>query len=157
MVKKSPLEDTVPGHPAGDFIEEYCTKPSYDEDGVQSSAGIGLDGKEYGDPTPMEPPAGVNAPPDLMQLIKTMVHNETFNRRLDEEGFDTFEEAGDYDMPEDHPDPLTPHEALFYPPSDQPHQPRAAAVDPPRPIDPPAAVPGTIVPPADPAKPSTST
>lgn len=98
------------------FVEEFCTKPTFDEDGVQVSSGIGKDGKEYPDPVPMAPPVGFSAPPDLMDMMRTMIRNESYQRRLDEEGFDTFEEAGDFDVDDDPLPPLTVHEALFAPP-----------------------------------------
>lgn len=110
------MAKTVPGVPVDQFVEEYVTKPYHDDDGVQVSAGIGPDGKEYGDPVPMSPPVGYNPPPDLMTMIKTMLHNEEFMRRLNEEGVDTFEEAGDYDVEDDPPDPATPYERFFDPP-----------------------------------------
>lgn len=98
------------------FVEEFCTKPTFDEDGVQATSGIGKDGKEYPDPTPMAVPVGFGAPPDLMEMMRTMIRNEVIQRRLDEEGFDTFDEAGDFDVDDDPLPPLTIHEALFVPP-----------------------------------------
>lgn len=109
------------------FVEEFCTKPSYDEDGVQATAGIGLDGKEYGDPLPLAPPVGFSNPPDLMELMRTMIRSEAVQRRLEEEGFDTFEEAGDFDVDDDPMPPVTVHEALLM-------QPPAAAPPSPGPV-----------------------
>lgn len=94
------------------FVEEFNTKPEWDEDGVQATAGIGKDGKEYGDPTPLEPPIGFDRPPDLMETMRQMIRNEAYQFKLSQEGFDTFEEAGDFDIEED-PMPLTLHEALL--------------------------------------------
>lgn len=138
MKKKVEIQDTIPGVPVGDFVEEFCTKPSYDEDGVQVSSSIGQDGKEYPDPTPMSPPVGLQPPEDLMSMIRRMVHNEEFNRLAAAEGFDSFEEAGDYDIEDDHEwvDELTPYEAVFYPPDEKPPQPALKAPEPPPPATP---------------------
>lgn len=112
------------------FVEEFCTKPSYDEDGVQVSAGIGPDGKEYGDPVPMAPPVGFDNPPDLMTLIRTMVRSEQFLQRANQEDFDTFEEAGDFDVDDDPFPPLTPYEALLVKPPEDPPPVKAPAAEP---------------------------
>lgn len=132
MKKKIEIEDTIPGVPVGDFVEEFLTKPYTDEDGVQVTSGIRRDGKEYGDPVPMSPPVGLKPPEDLMTTIRRMVQHEEFNRLADKEGFDTFEEAGDYDMEDDHEftDDLTPHEALFYPPDEKQAPPEPAKAEP---------------------------
>lgn len=120
----------VPGVPVDDFVEEFVTKPYEDADGVQATAGIGRDGKEYGDPVPMSPPIGYDAPPDLMQMIRTMVHSADLERIARAEGFDSFEEAGDFDVEDDIPDPRTPHEMLFDPPPPESKGPQGAAPSP---------------------------
>jgi len=97
-------------------IEEYLVKPEFDEDGVQVSSGIGRDGKEYPDPVPMGLPIGYSPPPDLMSMIRTMVHHETAMARLEAEGIETFEESDDFYIEDDPLDPLTPYEKVFEPP-----------------------------------------
>lgn len=133
------------------FVEEFCTKPSFDQDGVQATAGIGRDGKEYGDPTPLAPPVGFDSPPDLMTLIRTMVRSEEFNRRAAEEDFDTFEEAGDFDVDDDPFPPLTPHERLLMPVEDPPPAPS------PPPASPQVELPAASAPPKKEPPNSTST
>lgn len=145
------MKRSHPGVPVGEFEEEYLVKPSYDGDGVQVGSAIGKDGREYPDPLPLAPPVGFHAPDDLMTTIKKMVHHEEFNRRLDEEGFDTFEDAGDFDVIDDPPDPLTPHERLFMPPDEPPAPPAAVSPAPPPPD------PGPAAPTPPPAPPNTST
>lgn len=99
------------------FVEERPVVDGvYDQDGVQVSAEIRRDGKEYGDPVPLEAPLGYTPPPDIMTLIKTMVRNELFQKKLAEEGYETFEEADDFDIEDDPVDPLTPYEKVFEPP-----------------------------------------
>lgn len=122
------------------FVEEYCTKPYEDADGVQVASGIGRDGKEYPDPVPMAPPVGYSAPPDLMQMIRTMVHSEMANRVIDEAGWDTFDEAGDFDIADDPLEPLTPWEMLLQP-QPQGNRPQDAA---------PSAAPASVVTPSQP-------
>lgn len=133
MKKRNPLEDTIPGVVVGEFVEEFLTKPTYDEDGVQSTSGIRQDGREYPDPVPMSPPVGLKPPEDLMTTIRRMVHNEEFQRAANAEGFDTFEEAGDYDIDDDHEwvDELTPYESLFHPPDQRSAEPAVAPQPPP--------------------------
>ena len=114
-----------PGELDRDEVRRFIIQPTYDEDGVQSAAGIGLDGKEYGDPLPMAPPVGYQQPPDLMQMIKSMIQSERFAQEVDAQGFDTPEEADDFDIEDDPSDPLTPYEKHFEPP---PAKPAASAV-----------------------------
>lgn len=95
---------------------EFVTQPKLDDDGVQATAGIRPDGKEEVDPTPLAPPAGYNAPPDLMTMIRTMIQSEEIRRKLAEEDMETFEEADDFEIPDDPLDPLTPYEEVFMPP-----------------------------------------
>lgn len=94
---------------------DYLIPPVFDADGVQASSGIGRDGKEYPDPVPMAPPVGFVAPEDLMSMIKRMVRNEQLMAIADKEGFDTFEEAEDFEIEDDPLDPLTPYEEVFLP------------------------------------------
>lgn len=115
------------------FVEEYCVKPTYDEDGVQATAAIGANGKEYGDPVPMAPPVGFDAPPDLAEMMRTMIRQEAYQKALDEAGFDTEEEAADFDIDDDPLPPLTFHEAILAtpaagPPASSPPSPAAPQV-----------------------------
>ncbi|UDN67853.1 hypothetical protein [robinz microvirus RP_147] len=89
---------------------------NYDGDGVQSTSAIGSDGKEYPDPIPMAPPVGYSAPPTIMEMIKSMIHSERLLAQADSEGFDTYDEAEDFDIPDDPMDPHTDYEAVFDPP-----------------------------------------
>lgn len=67
-----------------------------------------VDGKEVLDSTPLEIPLSWKRPPSLRDQIKQFVRSELSNR-ASEEGFDTFEEADDFDVDED-PDPLSAYE-----------------------------------------------
>lgn len=102
----------VPVEPA---VEEYCVKPEFDGDGVQVSSGIGPDGKEYPDPVPLSADIGYEPPPDLMTMIRTMVHSEAAKHVLQQAGIETIDEADDFEIEDDPLDPLTPYEAVFMP------------------------------------------
>lgn len=78
-------------------------------------ARIGKDGKEYGDPRPLAPPVGFDRPETQAEIIRRMVRRE-FSAAAQEQGFETFEEAEDFDIPDDPADPHTPYEAVFDPP-----------------------------------------
>lgn len=101
------------GIPQGPSVEEYCVKPVFDQDGVQVSSAIGVDGKEYPDPVPMSPPTGYVPPSDIMVMLEQL-----FNRGravLEAAEIETEEEANDFDLPDDPLDPLTPYEKVFLP------------------------------------------
>lgn len=103
-----------------EFVEEFLVKPVFDEDGVQASSGIGRDGKEYPDPVPTAPPIGYEQPMDLMTMIRTMIKSEELRRAAEEQGFETFDEADDFEVDDDPPDPLTDYERVFEPPASPP-------------------------------------
>ncbi|UDN67831.1 hypothetical protein [robinz microvirus RP_142] len=88
----------------------------FDQDGVQSTSAIGSDGREYPDPIPTAPPVGYKTPPTIMDMIKSMIHSEQLNQKAQAEGFDTFDEAEDFDIEDDPLDPHTEYEAVFDPP-----------------------------------------
>lgn len=70
---------------------------------------------ETPDPTPVRMPAGFRRPETLEERIRRLVRSERFNADLEEAGFETFEEANDFDVPDDLPDPATPYEPFFDP------------------------------------------
>lgn len=113
MVKRPAIEDSVPGQTVGEFVEEYCTKPTFDADGVQASAGILKNGKEETDPVPLAPPVGFSQPPDLMMMMRQMLREERYVNQLRDEGFETEEEAADYEIDDDPAWPMTPYEAML--------------------------------------------
>lgn len=85
-----------------------------DADGQQCRSVLDAHGRfEYPDPVPMAPPVGYNSPPDIMQMIRSMVRSERLAQELDAAGYETFEEADDFDIADDPLDPLTPYEKVF--------------------------------------------
>lgn len=97
-------------------MTKFLIEPTFDEDGVQVSSGIDQAGREHPDPVPMAPPVGWNAPPTMAAFIKQFVRSALIEERAAQEGFETFDQAEDFDIPDDPLDPHTEYEAVFDPP-----------------------------------------
>lgn len=69
-------------------------------------------GRELVDETPMAPPLGYNPQPTLVEQMRMMIQGERMRLAAMEAGFETFEEADDFEMDED-PFPRSPHEDEF--------------------------------------------
>lgn len=69
-----------------------------------------VDGREVLDPTPVEVPLHFRRPPTLQEQIKQFVRGE-FSRQAADDGFDTFEEADDFEIDED-PDPISKYRVV---------------------------------------------
>lgn len=97
------------------FVEEFAPLERVTEDGELLVVSSGQDkyGREVPDSVPMEVPIGYTHPPTLSDMIRRMVHHTELQRAAAAEGFDTFEEGEDFDIPDDPLDPLTPYEAVF--------------------------------------------
>lgn len=74
------------------------------------------DGREMLSPMPMELPIGYKRTKPLEQQIREMVKSHLLAEAASKEGYETFEEAEDFDIPDDPIDPRTPYEAIFDPP-----------------------------------------
>lgn len=70
-------------------------------------------GQEVLDPTPVAPPVGYNRQRPLAEQIRDMVRSERLAQEVQNAGFETFEEADDFDIPDDPIDPNTPYEGDF--------------------------------------------
>lgn len=66
------------------------------------------------DPTPMAIPAGFKRPPTLAEQVQRLVRG-ALSQAAAEKGLETFEEANDFDIPDDPVDPSTPFEEFFDP------------------------------------------
>lgn len=53
-------------------------------------------GQEIPDPTPIEVPLKMQRPPDIHELIARAVRGERVRQRLEQEGFESWEEANDF-------------------------------------------------------------
>ena len=73
-------------------------------------------GGEVPNPLPVAPAIGNRRVPSLAEKVRTMVQSETLRREAENAGFETFEEANDFDV-EDDDFPLddTPYEEVFDP------------------------------------------
>lgn len=69
-------------------------------------------GRELCDPTPMQPPLGYNPQPSLAEQMRMMIESERLRLEAERAGFETFEEADDFEMDED-PFPRSQHEDEF--------------------------------------------
>lgn len=73
-------------------------------------------GRELVDPTPMAPPIGYKKQPSMVEMVRNMVRSEHLAREAAMMGKETFEQADDFDIPDDPLDPSTPYENEFDPP-----------------------------------------
>lgn len=99
-------------------------KQLLNEDGEIVSSGQDEHGRELPDGTPMALPVGMSHHATLADMIRRMIHHQKLAEAAAAEGFDTPEEADDFDVEDDVPDPETPYERHFMPP------PRTEVLDP---------------------------
>ena len=67
---------------------------------VIRKAKINEKGEEEGDPRPVNIPIGFQKPPSIHELMQKYVRNE-ISRRSEEGGFESFEDAEDFDVDDD--------------------------------------------------------
>lgn len=67
------------------------------------------DGKEKPNPVPMEPPIGYLKQPSMVENIRNMIRSEELRRAAEAAGAETFDEADDFDVPDD-PEPVGRYE-----------------------------------------------
>lgn len=70
---------------------------------------------ETPDPTPVSIPSGFKRPETLEEQIRRLVRSARFADEVEAAGFETFEEADDFDVDDDPPEPGTPYEPFFDP------------------------------------------
>lgn len=71
-------------------------------------------GREVPDPTPVAPPIGYQKPFSMVDHLRELVRTE-LSRAAADADVETFEDADDFDIEDDPPDPHTPYEAVFDP------------------------------------------
>lgn len=82
---------------------------------------------EYPDPVPMAAPVDLRpAPSGMRKLVQDLIRQE-LSQFADSMEMETFEEADDFDIEDDPPDPLTPYEAVFDPKDNAKNPARGAA------------------------------
>lgn len=69
------------------------------------------DGRFYPDPTPVAPPVGFTDDIDMFERVRQMVRRE-MSVAAQGEGFETFEEADDFDVGDD-VEPFSPYELIL--------------------------------------------
>nr|QJB19892.1 MAG: hypothetical protein [Microvirus sp.] len=95
---------------------------------IQRSAQEGyLDarGRELPSPLPIQPPIGYKKTPSLSEQIRAMVVSEKLRLEAEQAGFESFEDADDFDVGDDY-DPRSPYEYDFDPPQEMEPAPAAA-------------------------------
>lgn len=70
-------------------------------------------GGEVLDKTPIEMPVGFKRPKPIQDKIRELVNNALIMKELSEAGLESFEEADDFDIPDETYDPTTPFEENF--------------------------------------------
>ena len=82
-----------------------------------SKARINEKGEEVGDPRPLEVPVGFKRGDDSLAVkIRQIIRSERMAQLAQESGRETFEEADDFDIPDDDQyDPESPYEVQFDP------------------------------------------
>lgn len=89
-------------------LEDYILK--------LKARGLDNDGKLVPDPVPIAPPIGYKKAPSMVEIVRDMVKGERLAQAAREAGAETFEEAEDFDVPDDPPDMRSPFENTFDPP-----------------------------------------
>lgn len=102
---------------------------------------VNANGTEMIDPVPMAPPVGWQRPAGILDNIRNMVRSELMAQEAAKLGKETFEQADDFDVPDEIDDPQTPYEAVFDPPprpapppAKPKAKPEASVVDRPKPV-----------------------
>lgn len=67
----------------------------------REAKGLTADGREVPDSTPMAPPVGYVKQKTITERIREMVRSEHLRRAAEEAGAETFEEADDFNVPDD--------------------------------------------------------
>lgn len=77
--------------------------------------GLNPDGTPILDPTPIAPPIGYKKQPSMVEIVRDMVRSEKLKAEAEAAGFESFEEADDFDIPDDPVQLRSPWENDFDP------------------------------------------
>lgn len=92
-------------------IEKYWDKLAAIVKAHPKGKPLDKDGRFYPDPTPVAPPVGFTEDIDMFERVRSMVRRE-MSQQAASEGFETFEEADDFDV-EDDMEPFSPYEMIL--------------------------------------------
>lgn len=84
--------------------------------GRQPHKRLTVEGYEVPDPTPVAVPTGVKRVDNITRRIREVLQSERMRAEALEGGMETFEEADDFDVGDEAPDPHTVYEDIFDPP-----------------------------------------
>lgn len=79
--------------------------------------GYNEQGEQMVDPTPVRLPVGFKHVDNFAERVRQIVRGERLKAEAEAMGAESFEEADDFDVPDDPIDPSTPYEADFDAPS----------------------------------------
>jgi len=74
------------------------------------SKGLNKDGTPILDPTPLAPPIGYKKAPSMIDIVRDMVRGERLKQEALAAGFETFDEADDFDVDDEPVQLRSPHE-----------------------------------------------
>lgn len=77
-----------------------------------ASVYLTTDGREIPDPTPLAPSVGFIQQPSMIDNIRNMIRSERLRQEAEAAGYETPEEADDFDVGDDY-DPTSPYEHDF--------------------------------------------
>lgn len=83
-------------------VEQYALK--------MLARGLDENGNARVSSVPMEPPIGYRKQPSMVDIVREAVRNERFQREMEEAGFETFDEANDFEIDEDGVQVRSPYE-----------------------------------------------
>lgn len=115
-VRKVRMESNPDEEHIVEYVQEFTREPSARKENL-------FDGsrREIVSAIPVAPPVGYVEQPSLVERIRSMVRSEHLRYAATEAGYETFEDAEDFEVGDDF-EPHTPYEAVFDPPA----QPAAA-------------------------------
>lgn len=103
-VTEAPAFDPETGEVSLEQVEQRLLPLAYVEQYIQKMKALGLTPDsvaEIPDPIPMAPPVGWVEQPSMIDHIRNLVRGELLRRQADVDGFESFEEADDFDTGED--------------------------------------------------------
>lgn len=113
-VRKVRMESNPDEEHIVEYVQDFAREPSARAQNL-------FDGsrREIVSAIPVAPPVGYVEQPSLVERIRSMVRSEHLRYAATEAGYETFEDAEDFEIGDDF-EPHTPYEAVFDPPVQPP-------------------------------------